>query len=87
MVAANIEIQASSLNEAIQLAYDASLPDDGDYTDGSFEVNAECAEYENEHLEEIIKIDNAEIKDYPLLLNSLKTKAGKDYLEKKLKEI
>jgi hypothetical protein len=40
-----MEIEAHTAEEAIQKAYDCdSLPDDGDYLDGSFEVIEEAVE-------------------------------------------
>ena len=35
----NVEVQAKSLSEAVNKAYDAPLPDDGSYIEGSFEVD------------------------------------------------
>jgi len=34
-----VEVEAESMVEAINLAYDAPLPDDGSYIEGSFEVD------------------------------------------------
>lgn len=34
-----VEVQADSINEAVNKAYDAPLPDDGSYIEGSFEVD------------------------------------------------
>ena len=41
-----IEIEADSLEEAIELAErdDAPMPDDSDYVDGSFQVDRDIAE-------------------------------------------
>ena len=38
-----VEVVADSLEEAKELAIDEDLPDDGEYVDGSFEVNEDCA--------------------------------------------
>ena len=38
---ADMEIEADSLDEAIEKAEEANLPDDAEYCDSSFEVNTE----------------------------------------------
>jgi hypothetical protein len=45
-VAADMEIEAECLEEAIKIAYQSQLPpeEDREYIDDSFTVNAECAE-------------------------------------------
>jgi len=48
-VIATMEIDAESLEDAILKAWDASLPTDPDYLDGSFEVDHACIEYLNEN--------------------------------------
>lgn len=40
-----LEIEADSLEEACDKAYNSGLPDDGDYIDASFEVDDEDLEY------------------------------------------
>ena len=34
-----VEVEADSMSEAVNKAYDAPLPDDGSYIEGSFEVD------------------------------------------------
>lgn len=34
-----VEVEAESMSEAVNVAMDASLPDDGSYIEGSFEVD------------------------------------------------
>jgi len=43
-----VEIEASSMEDAIEKAKDAPLPN-GDYIDDSFEVDIESLEYHNEN--------------------------------------
>lgn len=38
-VCGTVEVEASSKAEAYSAAYDAPLPDNGEYVDGSFEVD------------------------------------------------
>lgn len=33
------DVEADSLEEAIEMAYDAPLPEDGDFVDSSFEID------------------------------------------------
>jgi hypothetical protein len=41
-VVANMEIEAESLEEAIEIAEEEDLPTDNEYLDSSFEVNEGC---------------------------------------------
>lgn len=47
-----VRVTANSLDEAIETAYDAELPGDSEYIDGSFEVEHENIELYPENLEE-----------------------------------
>jgi hypothetical protein len=40
-----VEVEASSLEEAMQKAYDETDIPDGEYSDGSFEVNEDVCRY------------------------------------------
>ena len=52
-VSATMEIQANSLEEAIEIAtLDAPLPTDNDYIEGSFEINNLKIPYLNNNLTE-----------------------------------
>ena len=44
-----MEVEANSLEDAIDKAEDMPLPTDTDYIDGSFEVNRDMLEYYNEN--------------------------------------
>jgi len=48
-VLATMEIPAESLEEAILIAEDASLPTDTDYLEDSFKVDREHLEYMNDN--------------------------------------
>lgn len=50
MQLATMEVEAESLEEAIEKADQMELPEDGEYLDGSFEVNYGCIEELNKHL-------------------------------------
>ena len=67
-VCANVDIEASSHEEAMELARDADLPEDGEYVDSSFEINIECSESQNCSVIEVIKVDQTSLKDLPKLL-------------------
>ena len=58
-------IEAESWDEAIEIAEDdgTSLPSDGDYVDGSFEIDYDIIEFEKE--EEREKIRKAVDKGFP----------------------
>jgi hypothetical protein len=43
-----VEVESESLLEAIDEAYEASLPDDGEYMDGSFVVQEDLIDYDEE---------------------------------------
>jgi hypothetical protein len=51
-VAATMEIQANSLEEAIEIANEAPLPTDTDYIEDTFEVNNQIIPYLNKNLTE-----------------------------------
>jgi hypothetical protein len=84
-VAAEIKVEATSLDDAIRQAHEADLPSDGEYVDGSFSINHECAEELNRGVEECRRIEQTSPKDLPLIIGEVNTDAGKAYLAKKLK--
>ena len=45
---ATVEVEAESLDEAMQIVENNPLPDNGEYLGGSFEVDVELAVNENE---------------------------------------
>ena len=53
----HIHIEAGSWDEAIEIAEDdsTSLPSDGDYVDGSFEIDHDIIEFEREEAREEIR--------------------------------
>jgi hypothetical protein len=62
---ANLEIEAESLDEAILMADSCDLPKDGEYINGSFEVNKDVIPFLNE------KVLTAEEKaDFPFSFDS-----------------
>lgn len=82
------EVEAPSLDEAVTIAENSeNLPEDGgSYVDGSFTINHDMMLL-NEGTLEVIKVDQAPVKELPLLVGQLKTKAGTNRLEQRLKEI
>jgi len=85
-VCADVDIEASSHEEAMELARDADLPKDSEYMDSSFEINIECSESQNCSVIEVIKVDQTSLKDLPKLLGSLDTEEAKDRLQERLTE-
>ena len=85
-VSSEIEIEAASMEEAIQKAHDADLPVGSSYVDGSFEVDMDVAEYLNRDIEEAIKVDNTPYENLPLLIDTLKWDKAKNRLNERLKE-
>jgi hypothetical protein len=45
---ANMEIEADSLEEAMEIAEEDDLPTGAEYLDSSFEINRECVEALND---------------------------------------
>ena len=80
------EVEADSLEEAVQKAREASLPD-GEYVDGSFEVNYDCIDaYEENIIAKICcNIDDTPTSDLPLLIGTFKSKAANQYLEERMR--
>lgn len=85
-VSGSMEVQATSLEQACELAMDCSELPSGCYVDSSFEVNEDVAPLINEPTLEIIKVDQASLEDLPLLVGQLKTRRASDRLEQRLKE-
>jgi len=85
-VSADIEVEADSLEEAYQKANEVALPE-GNYIDGSFEINREYAEELNKAPLEIIRVEKAEDKDLPLLINQLETEKGRNALKHRFKSV
>lgn len=52
MTTATVEVEANSLNEAIEKIDldDSLIPTEGDYVDGSLEINYEISDYLNKSL-------------------------------------
>ena len=48
MVSATVQVEAKSLDEAMELALEAKLPIDGEYMDNSFQVDDHHAEEMNQ---------------------------------------
>lgn len=44
----DVEVEANSLSEAIELAYDSDLPGEGEFLDGSFLVQEDFIEDEED---------------------------------------
>jgi len=84
-VATDVEIVASSIEEATRIASNMPLPD-GEYVDGSFEIDNDTLEFQNEGIIEVMKIDGIEFINLPLLINELKTPEGKKRYEERLRE-
>lgn len=86
-VSSFVEVKASSLEEACEIAQDADLPEatEVSYIDGSFEVNYDVAEYYNEDVLETIKVDRTPKKNLPLLIGQLKHDMAKKRFEERLK--
>lgn len=57
-VAAKMEIEANNLEEALAIADEAPLPSDGDYIDGSFEIDRQVIPFWNKLTTEEKKICN-----------------------------
>jgi hypothetical protein len=57
-VAAKMEIEANNLEEALAIADEAPLPSDGDYIEGSFEINRQVIPFWNKLTTEEKKICN-----------------------------
>lgn len=86
MLCSEVTIQATSLEEAHAIADGSPLPDDGQYIDGSWEVNIDCMDELNKGVLEMMKVDKTPIKDLPLLVGTLKTDQGKKRFEQRLKK-
>lgn len=85
-VSSEIEIEATSLDGALEQALYCDLPEESNYIDGSFEVNTDCVEEMNLETLEMMKIDETPYENLPLLIDTLTTEKGKERLNKYLKE-
>lgn len=85
-VSSSYSVRALSFEQACKKADHLDLPADGEYIDGSFEVNYDCGKYMNENVFELMKVDKTPFEDLPLLVDTLKHDLAKDRLEERLKE-
>lgn len=84
-VASDVEIEASSIEEATKIASNMLLPD-GEFVDGSFDIDYDTLENINEGIIEVMKVDGVEFINLPLLIDELETPEGKKRYEERLRE-
>ena len=86
-VAADITVRAKSLLEACKKVGEMKLPlPEGEYVEDSFEINDDVLEELNKGVLEVVKVDDVELENLPILIGTLKTSEGKKRLEDRLRE-
>ena len=89
IMSGEVEVQASSLEKAIEIANEASFEEyHAEFVGDSFEINEDVESYDvNKQAIELCKIEATNKIDLPLLIGSLKYPVAQKYLEEKIKGV